>query len=54
MQEALEKDAKNGNTLWADDIGLEMKNSRVAFEEYDGKVEDLEAYKQISRHLIFL
>ena len=44
---------KNGNTLWADSIGLEMKNKRVAFEEYDGKIEDLVAYEQISGHLIF-
>ena len=53
MKEALEIDAENGNTLWADVIGLEMKNSRVAFEEYDGKIEDLVAYEQISGHLIF-
>ena len=30
-----------------------MKNSRVVFEEYDGKIEDLVAYEQISGHLIF-
>ena len=30
-----------------------MKNNRVAFEEYDGKIEDLVAYEQISGHLIF-
>ena len=53
MKEALEIDAANGNTLWADAVGLEMKNSRVAFEEYDGRIEDLVAYEQISGHLIF-
>ena len=50
---ALEIDAENGNTLWDDAIGLEMKNSRVAFEEYDSMIEDLVAYEQISGHLIF-
>ena len=30
-----------------------MKNNRVAFEEYDGKIEDLVAYEQISGHHIF-
>ena len=39
--------------MWADDIELEMKNNRVDFEEYDGKIEDLVAYEQISGHLIF-
>ena len=53
VKEALEIDAENGNTLWADAIGLEMKNIRVAFEEYDGKIEDIVAYEQISGHLIF-
>ena len=53
VKEALEIDAENGNTLWADAIELEMKNNRVDFEEYDGKIEDLVAYEQISGHLIF-
>ena len=30
-----------------------MDNNRVAFEEYDGKIEDLVAYEHISGHLIF-
>ena len=46
-------DSENGNTLWADSIELEMKNNIVAFEEYDGKIEDLVAFEQISGHLIF-
>ena len=53
VKEAFEIDAKNGSTLWSDAIGLEMKNKRVSFEEYDGKIEDLVAYEQISGHLIF-
>ena len=52
MKEAFAIDAKNG-TLWADAIGLEMKYSKVAFDEYDSKIEDLVAYEQISGHLIF-
>ena len=32
MEEALVLDAKNGNTLSADDISKEMENVRVAFE----------------------
>ena len=30
-----------------------VRNTPVAFGEYDGKIEDLVAYKQISGHLIF-
>ena len=32
---------------------MEMKNNRVAFETYEGKVEDLIGYEEISAHLIF-
>ena len=46
-------DAENGNTLWADAVGLEMKNNRVAAEEYDGEIKDLVVCEQISGHLIF-
>ena len=53
VKEAFEIDAEDSNTLWTDAIRLEMKNSRIAFEEYDGQVEDLVAYEQISGHLIF-
>ena len=53
MKEALQIDAENGNTMWVDAVKLEMKNNRVAFEEYDGRIEDLVAYEQISGHLIF-
>ena len=53
MKESLEIDAKNGITLWADAIELEMNNNRVAFEENDGKIKDLVAYEHISGHLIF-
>ena len=36
VKEALAIAAENGNTLWAVVVGLEMKNNRVAFEDYDG------------------
>ena len=38
VKEALAIDAENGRTLWVDAVGLEMKNNRVAFEEYDGDI----------------
>ena len=38
VEEADALDAKNGNTLWADEISKEMENVRVAFEVLpDGK-----------------
>jgi len=46
-------DDKNGNTLWQDTISMEMKNNRIAFEDFDGKIQDLKGYEQISGHLIF-
>ena len=45
VKEALDIYAESGNTLSADALGLEMKNNRVAFEEYDGKIKDLVAYE---------
>ena len=34
-------------------IALEMKNVRIAFEQYDGNIQDLTRYKSIYCHLIF-
>ena len=47
--EAKDEDARNGNTL------LEMKNTQVAFEEYDGEIKDLvrKKYQEVRCHLIF-
>ena len=53
VREAREIDAENKNTLWQDAISLEMKNNRVAFETYEGRIEDLIGYEQITGHLIF-
>ena len=42
------------NTFWWDAIMAEMKNVRIAFEEFDGKEEDIpEAFQKIDCHLIF-
>ena len=32
---------------------MEMKNNRVAFETYKGKIEDFVGYQEISGHLIY-
>ena len=53
IPEALELDRENGNTLWHDAIKMEMKNNRVAFEEFHGDVSKLIGYKKITGHMIF-
>ena len=53
VEEALAIDRENGDTLWWDAICKEMKNVRVAFEEYDGDVKDLVGYKKLDMHMIF-
>ena len=53
VSEAREIDTANGDTLWWDAICKEMKNVRIAFEEYDGRIEDLIGYKELGMHLIF-
>ena len=47
-------DKENGDTLWWDSICLEMKNIRVAFEEYDDDPSELPpGYQEIKCHMIF-
>jgi hypothetical protein len=53
MKEALQLDKESGNTYWYDAIRKEMKNVRVAFEVYNGRLEDLIGYEQITCHIIF-
>eukprot|EP00978_Attheya_sp_CCMP212_P008877 scaffold20848_cov68-Attheya_sp.AAC.1 len=53
IKEAKEIDLENGDTLWMDSVRLEMKNVRIAFEEYDGNPEELIGYKEITGHLVF-
>ena len=54
VKEARDFDRDNGNTLWWDAIMLEMKNVRIAFEEFDGKEEDIPSgFQEVRCHLIF-
>ena len=38
---------------WWDAIMKEMKNVRIAFEEYEGDVKDLVGYQKVRCHIIF-
>jgi hypothetical protein len=53
IKQAIEIDREAGNTLWMDAIKLEMKNVRVAFEDFDGHPNSLVGYTQITGHLLF-
>ena len=53
VEEAKYIDDRNNNTLWWDAICKEMRNVRIAFEEYDEKIDDLVGYKEFGLHLIF-
>eukprot|EP00978_Attheya_sp_CCMP212_P028576 scaffold99084_cov45-Attheya_sp.AAC.1 len=53
IKEAKEIDLENGDTQWMDSVRLEMKNVRIAFEEYDGNPEELIGYEEITGHLVF-
>ena len=53
IKEAMEIDRENGNTLWMDAVRLEMKNVRVAFQEYDGDPNSLVGYTQMTGHIVF-
>ena len=54
VQEALNLDKENGNTLWYDAIAREMKIARVAIEEWKGKENEiLPGYQKIKCHTIF-
>ena len=53
VEQALEIDKKNGNTLWQDAINKEMKNVRVAFKVLDDDEKISNTYQYISCHMIF-
>ena len=55
VEEAIRLDKENGDTLWWDAILKEMKNVRVAFEIYDGDINELtsKGYTKIDCHIIF-
>ena len=54
VKEAVGIDQENGDTLWWEAIMQEMKNSRLAFEVWEKRKEDLPiGYQEIKRHMIF-
>ena len=53
VEEAKHLDRENGDTLWWDAICMEMKNVRIAFEEYAGETSDLIGYQKVQCHMIF-
>ena len=53
MEQALALDDKNGNTLWADTVSIEMENVRVAFEILpDGKSVPI-CHQFVQCHVVF-
>ena len=54
VEDAKRLDQANNNTLWYDAICQEMKNVRVAFDPYEGNIDDLgPGYQKIDCHMIF-
>ena len=53
IEEAKRIDEKAGNDLWQTAIREEMTNYRVAFERFDGDVQSLVGYEEITAHLVF-
>jgi len=54
VNEAKRLDKANGDTLWCDAICKEMKNVRIAFEEFKGDVSAITpGYQEIRCHMIF-
>ena len=54
VKEAIEIDKSNGNTLCREAIVQEMKNAMIAFEIYEGNVEDISpGYQEMNCHIIF-
>ena len=53
VEEALQIDKDEGNTLWADAIEEEMKQIRPAFQLYKGDTKSLIGYQEITTHFIF-
>ena len=53
VEESKRLDQQNGNHLWWEAICKEMKNVRIAFGIFDGKVNDLKGYQFVEFHIIF-
>ena len=51
--EAKRLDQQNGNHLWWEAICKEIKNVRIAFDIFDGEVNDLKGYQFSECHIIF-
>ncbi len=53
VEDALELDEHNGNTMWADAIAKEMKNVQVAFDSLEDGVQPPSRYLFVRCHMIF-
>ena len=54
VEQAVQFDKENGNTLWWDAICQEMKNVRIVFEIFEGEVKDIPiGYQKVHCHMIF-
>ncbi len=53
VEDALELDKRNGNTMWADAIAKEMKNVLVAFDPLEDDAQPPNGYKFVQCHMIF-
>ena len=62
VQEALQLDEINGNTLWQDAINKEMSKAKISWKVLDGvnpnearkgKVDELIGYQEIRNHIVF-
>ncbi len=53
VEDAIEIDRANGNTLWWDALMKEMENVRPAFEIYEGDVSKLIGYQRVRCHIIW-
>ena len=54
VEQAVQFDKENGNTLWWDAICQETKNVRIAFEVFEGEVKDIPiGYQKVDCHMIF-
>lgn len=54
VEEARRFDRENGDTLWWEAICKEMKNVRIAFEEWKGEASELPpGYQKINCHIVF-
>ena len=54
VREAKQIDTENENTIWRDDIMLDMKNVKPAFEVCRGDKKDLLGYQGIRCHFVLI